>query len=73
MPDKRFIDKDGREVFVHDGISDGRWWGAFKRKANGRLQRVKAVPVYEDRVEAECALDAYAARRGLKEIGAKVE
>ena len=38
-----YLSKDGRVLFVADGISSGAWWGIFYKKSNGNLARFKSV------------------------------
>lgn len=62
-----YIDYDGREVFVHTGISGGKYWGSFKWRSSYSLERVKspAMPMVRDRAEAQRNLDAWAVRKRL--------
>lgn len=66
---RQYYDSDGRLLFVHDGISKGRWWGTFRWRSTTRsLQRKKSVdlPMRTTRALAQQDLDAYATRRGLQ-------
>ncbi|MCL4514703.1 MAG: hypothetical protein M1379_03825 [Firmicutes bacterium] len=62
---------DGRILFVHDGISDGKWWGTFYRKASGSsLKRFVApsLPMREQKAQAEKDLEFYAVRNNLIKV-----
>lgn len=48
-----YRDDQRRLLFVHDGISGGRSWGAFHRKPNGSLKRYTGLPMRDTRTEAE--------------------
>ena len=53
-------------LFVSDGISDGRVFGAFYRKKTGSLRRLRRrdLPLRTDPHEAELDLRDLAARKG---------
>ena len=65
-----YADATGRWLFVSDGISGGRQWGAFYRRSTdktsenncGSLCRVKSprLPMRSTWAEAQADLDAYA-------------
>lgn len=44
----KFIDHLGCEVFVSTGLGQ-ELWGAFRRKPNGSLQRIKPIPMVPDK------------------------
>lgn len=58
----RYLSKDGRVLFVADGISSGEWWGTFYQKSNGSLARFKSskLPMRRRKRDAEQDLDQYA-------------
>jgi|GEM_PF-6656764 len=64
MP-KTYIDNKGLHVFTSQGIGDNQW-GAFRRKTNGSLQRIRQVDMFEARSDAEAALLDYAAKKNWK-------
>ncbi|RJQ07574.1 MAG: hypothetical protein C4551_06615 [Bacillota bacterium] len=66
----RYIDRHGRVLFVHDGISDGRAWGVFYRKPSGSLCRVKSehLPVCGTQEAAQQCLDGWAKARKLRVV-----
>ena len=64
------IDNKGRQVFVSQGIGQGRW-GSFRRKhpASKSMERVvtKFLPMRTSQAEAECDLVRYAeGKKGWK-------
>ena len=68
----QYRDKQGRVLFVSDGISQGGFFGTFTRKPSGSLRRVvsKALPMRITRVEAEGDLRRYAAKNGFEAVEA---
>lgn len=60
----------GRILFVHDGISDGRTFATFWRPRPWTLRRFKSphLPLRKTREEAQADLDRYAAEHGLPEV-----
>lgn len=63
----RYVDEEGREVFVSDGIAAGRYYGSYRRKPNGiSIKRIKTrfLPLRKRREEAQADLNAYAQRKG---------
>lgn len=48
-------------MFVHDGISNGRSWGTYRRMPTGSLERVVSarLPLRDTREEAEADLRRY--------------
>jgi len=71
MSARTYLDTDGREMFVHDGISGGRSWGTFRRKPSGSLQRVcsPALPMQPTQGKAQMDLDDRAKFKGWKAVG----
>ncbi len=67
-----YLDTDGIPIFVDCGISSGKEWGSFKRKANGSLKRVvsKVMPMVEDRKIAQSNLDKWAKTHELVAVDA---
>lgn len=55
----------GHMIFVSDGISQGKAWGAFYRHKTGSLRRFKALPMRNTREEAQRDLDEWARTKGL--------
>jgi ParB/RepB/Spo0J family partition protein len=69
MPDPRtYLDDQGRELFVSDGISGGRTWGTYRRKPTGSLERVtsSALPLRPTRDRAQRDLDDRAGRKSWR-------
>jgi hypothetical protein len=66
----RYLDRHGRTLFVHDGISNGRAWGVFYRTPSGSLRRVKSdqLPMCPTREAAQNCLDAWARARKLRVV-----
>lgn len=64
----KYIDQQGRTLFVHDGISAGRDWAVYYRKPSGSLRRVKSkrLPVCASREAAQRYLDGWAMARELR-------
>ena len=58
-----YIDDQGRTVFLSQGISQDMW-GAFYKKPNGSLKKVRAIPMVSCRHEAAQILTAYAEKKG---------
>ncbi len=78
---KRFgcRDRDGRVIFVHEGLG-GTSWGSFRRRASGSLQRVKSpkLPMRCTQDLAQRDLGRYAdalpvLEKALNSIGQTVE
>lgn len=69
---KRYQDEEGHEIFVSDALSDGKYYGTFKRKP-GRpgTHRIvsKVLPLRQSAVKAQRDLDVYALLRGWERIG----
>lgn len=65
----RYIDKDGNEIGVSQGIAgpDGMW-GAYRRKPNGCLARLRSplVGPQRERWIMEDKLRRYAEKQGWK-------
>jgi len=63
-----WLDHNLQQIFVSDGISKGRGWGAFRRNKNGSLQRVKspALPMVNTKAEAQKMLNSWAKSKGYK-------
>lgn len=63
---------DGRVFFVAHGIGKPPLWGTFYRKhwPSPRKKRLKspAVPMREDRSQAEADLERYAAKHGWQKL-----
>lgn len=55
----------GHMIFVSDGISGGRAWGAFYRHTTGALRRFKSLPMRETREQAQHDLDEWAKAKHL--------
>lgn len=70
----RYLSKDGRILFVADGISSGEWWGTFYRKSNGNLARFKSaqLPMRKRKKDAQQDLDQYAEANGLIKVSEEV-
>ena len=66
----KYRDKQGRVLYVSDGISRGEIWFTAYRKASGATKRlcVAALPIRDTRQEAQADLDRYAAERGMKDV-----
>ncbi|MBE3131536.1 MAG: hypothetical protein IMZ54_12590 [Acidobacteria bacterium] len=64
----RYGDKNGHELFVSDGLCDGRLFGTFYRKPSGSLRRYTspALPMQPTAELAQADLDAYARKRGWR-------
>lgn len=64
------VDRQGRRLFVSDGISSGKAFGTFYRKPFGSLKRLvsKSLPMCSTRVEAEADLAAFAHRNGCTAV-----
>jgi ParB/RepB/Spo0J family partition protein len=58
----------GRALFVSDGISQGKSWATYWRKASGSLARLRSpnLPERVTREEAQDDLDTWAEARGLE-------
>ncbi|MHB0976871.1 MAG: hypothetical protein ACYC1U_06725 [Candidatus Aquicultorales bacterium] len=65
-----YIGKDGVEIFVSDGISQGDQWGTFTCKPSGSLKRLKSseMPMVDSRKEAQANLDSWAEKKGLRVV-----
>lgn len=65
-----FMTRDGRKLFICDGISGGRFWGTFFKKANGSLARFKtaSLPMRPKKRDAEADLQRYAEANGLSKV-----
>ncbi len=65
-----YLDRRGRALFVHCGISQGKSWGTYYRRSEISLQRLvsRHLPLRSTRDEAQRDLDRYAEQRGLEEI-----
>jgi hypothetical protein len=63
-----WLDENGQQIFVSDGISKGRQWGTFRRNKNGALQRIKstALPMVGTKSEAQRMLNSWAEAKGYK-------
>jgi hypothetical protein len=57
-----YIANDGRILFIHDGISDGKTWATYYRKSPTHRKRLisPALPLRETREQAQADLDGYA-------------
>lgn len=68
---RRYLDENGREIFVSAGIG-GEEYGTFWRSHTGGLHRVKspAMPMVSSRNEAQKNLDAWAEGKGLQQVEA---
>lgn len=66
----KVIDKQGRKLFISDGISNGKTWGVFYRKANGNMARLKSkyLPMCANINEAVVMLKRYAKKHNLPTI-----
>lgn len=62
---RAYVDRKGRILFVHDGISNGRWWATYYRLPNGSLKRYVSphLPSRTNKADAQDNLDRYARRR----------
>lgn len=65
-----YCDVDGRQFFVCDGISQGTSYAVYTYKRAWTLQRVRSpyLPLCKTRDEAQRMLDAWAKKRGLREV-----
>lgn len=65
-----YRDKQGRILFVTDGISRGNVWFTGYRRPNGATKKLTtaALPVRDTREEAQRDLDKYARAKGLEVI-----
>jgi hypothetical protein len=65
-----YRDPKGRVLFVHDGISGGRWWATYWRPKAWTLRRLKSpkLPLRRTRAEALSDLNQYAADNGLVDV-----
>jgi len=65
-----FVTRDGRKLFVCDGLTSGRYWGTFFKKANGSLARFKTanLPMRPKKRDAEEDLRRYAEVNGLSKV-----
>lgn len=65
-----YQDEQGRDVLVSSGISGSggqrKYYGTYRRKANGSLQRIKTkfLPFRNSVEEAEFDLAVYAEKKG---------
>lgn len=68
-----YLDKDGNEIGVHQGIGgpDGDW-GVYRRKPNGSLARLRSplVGPQRERWIMEDKLRRYAKKKGWKAASA---
>ena len=64
---KRYLDDQGRVLFVSGGLSRDKF-GTFWRSPSGGLHRVKspAMPMVPSKEEAQQNLDDWAAKKGLQ-------
>ncbi|OGS01438.1 MAG: hypothetical protein A2V88_13995 [Elusimicrobia bacterium RBG_16_66_12] len=64
----RYIDYQGRELFICSGISCMRAWTTYYRKPSGSLKRVTSpcLPIRENPKQAQDDLDLWAQRGGLQ-------
>jgi len=67
---RQYRDKQGRILFVTDGISRGNVWFTGYRRPNGSIKRlaVAALPIRDTREEAQRDLDKYAREKRLEVI-----
>ncbi len=56
---KGTTERDAGNLFVSDGISDGRTYATYRRKPSGSLQRVRSPGLPERATRAEAELDLY--------------
>lgn len=65
---------DFEKLFISDGISDGKLWGTFERKPNGRLRRIKSkfLPMRPTREEAKADLLTWLAMKGAETGDARI-
>ena len=70
---RQYRDRKGRVLFVHDGISGGKWWATYWRPRPWTLRRSRYPELAPRRtpVEAQRNLDAFASRNGLAEVGCR--
>lgn len=62
---RTYLSKHG-ELFVCDGISNGRWWSTYYRNPRtGSLKRLRSLPLRQTPEEAQRDLDEYARRHRL--------
>jgi len=62
---KQYYDDDGGLIFVSQGISKSHWMTVRQKKPTSGTHRVvsPALPLREDRYQAQEDLDAYALKR----------
>lgn len=74
-----WLNENNEQVFVSDGISQGRQWGTFRRKEKGKqmqaggvyvgsLQRIcsPALPMVGTKAEAQKMLNIWAEEKGYR-------
>lgn len=66
---RQYFNRQGRIIFVSDGISGSRAWFTCFRKSSGSLKRVvtPALPERWNRDDAQADLDAFAQTHRLDE------
>jgi len=65
---KSYLDENGCEIYVGQGIGDEfSPWGAYRRKPNGSLQRLKQLITWPDPHDAQKSLDEYAKKKNWRE------
>jgi len=71
LEQKKYLDGNGSRVFVSSGITAGTHWMVVRQKnKSAGTHRVKspALPLRASRDEAQLDLDAYAQKKGWREI-----
>ena len=66
-----YLDENGAKVFVSSGIAtDGKTWLTVRQKKGKGTHRIKSpsLPIRETLAKAQEDLDAYAERKGWKQL-----
>jgi len=62
-----YLDDQGHEIVIDTGIGDKKY-GAFRRKANGSLQRLKNIPMDESKENVQANLREWAEKKGFSKV-----